>query len=156
MPGMHEKIFGPIDRGETRCEICGSEEGVREEGRMVCSFCKSLEVLAKDIARANYWIETWKEDIKIREEERGSWKDALSKFGVEYEFVEEIDRDLKTREADHISVYKLNDTHFSNIIPGYKDAKSPISFGFKFLVVFHHQLKFTSSRYNFNLTFYKS
>jgi len=24
------------------------------------------------------------------------------------------------------------------------------------LVVFHHQLKFTSSRYNFNLTFYKS
>jgi len=27
---------------------------------------------------------------------------------------------------------------------------------FKKLVVFHHQLKFTSSRYNFNLTFYKS
>ena len=26
----------------------------------------------------------------------------------------------------------------------------------KNLVVFHHQLKFTSSRYNFNLTFYKS
>jgi|GEM_PF-2589495 len=26
----------------------------------------------------------------------------------------------------------------------------------KKLVVFHHQLKFTSSRYNFNLTFYKS
>jgi len=24
------------------------------------------------------------------------------------------------------------------------------------LVVFHHQLKFTSSRYNFNLTLYKS
>ena len=27
---------------------------------------------------------------------------------------------------------------------------------FKDLVVFHHQLKFTSSGYNFNLTFYKS
>jgi len=26
----------------------------------------------------------------------------------------------------------------------------------KYLVVFHHQLKFTSSGYNFNLTFYKS
>jgi len=135
MPGMHEKIFGPIDRGGTRCEICGSEEGVREEekGRMVCSFCKSLEVLAKEIGKASYWIETRKTDRRISEKEKVSWKEAISKFGVEYAFVEEIDKDLKTREADHISVYKLNDTYFSNIIPGYKDAKSPISFGFKFL-----------------------
>ena len=28
--------------------------------------------------------------------------------------------------------------------------------GINLLVVFHHQLKFTSSRYNFNLTLYKS
>ena len=140
MPGMHEKIFGPIDRGGTRCEICGSEEGVREEeGRMVCSFCKSLEVLAKDIARANYWIETWKEGIKIREEERGCWKDALSKFGVEYEFKENIEIETLKKEDpehEHIFVYKLNDTNFTDVISGCTgtDMEVPISFGFKFLV----------------------
>ncbi len=133
----HDRIFGPMGEGGTKetCDICGSEEEVIEEedGRRICTFCKSLESLAKEIGKASYWIETWKTDIKISEKEKGSWKEAISKFGVEYAFVEKMDNDLKTREADHISVYKLNDTHFSNVIPGYKDAKSPISFGFKFL-----------------------
>ncbi|MHC1585647.1 MAG: hypothetical protein ACXQS7_05260 [Candidatus Syntropharchaeia archaeon] len=34
----------------------------------------------------------------------------------------------------------------------YRDSRDEINS----LVMFHHQLKFTSSRYNFNLTFYKS
>lgn len=131
---LHEEIFGPIDEGGTRCDICGSEEEVKEEGgRMVCNFCKSLESLARDIAKANYWIEIWKKDKKISDKEKGSWKEALSMFGVEYEFEENIERDLTARDAEHILVYKLNDTNFTDIISGYKDAKSPISYGFKFL-----------------------
>jgi CRISPR-associated protein Csm1 len=133
---MHERIFGPMGEGGTKetCDICVAEEGVKEEeGGRICNFCKSLESLAKDIAKANYWIETWKKDIKISEEDKGSWKKALSKFGVEYEFTEKIDGGLKMRDADHIIMYKLNDTNFSDIISGYNDAKSPISFGFKFL-----------------------
>lgn len=133
---MHEEIFGPMGEGGTKeaCDICGTEGEVKEEEeRWICNFCKSLESLAKDIAKANYWIETWKKDIKISEEEKGSWKEALSMFGVEYEFKENIEGELKMRDADYIIVYKLNDTNFSDIISGYKDAKSPISFGFKFL-----------------------
>jgi len=133
---LHEEIFGPMGEGGTKetCDICGAEEEVKEEeGRRICNFCKSLESLARDIAKANYWIETWKKDIKISDKEKGSWKEALSKFGVEYEFWDNMNRDLKMRDADHISVYKLNDINFSDFISGYKDAKSSISFGFKFL-----------------------
>jgi len=133
---QHEKIFGPMGEGGTlkTCDICGTEEEVKEEEvRKICNFCKSLESLAKDIGKANYWIETWNKDIKISGEDKGSWKEALSMFGVEYEFVENMERDLKTRDANHIFVYKLNDTHFSSIISDYKDAESALSFGFKFL-----------------------
>ena len=132
----HEKIFGPIDKGGTikTCKICGSEvKEKEEEEREICNFCKSLEGLAKEIGKANYWIEIWKKDVKIIDKEKGSWKEALSKFGVEYEFVESMESDLKTRDAGRISVYKLNDTNFSDIVPGLKNAKSPISFGFKFM-----------------------
>ena len=44
--------------------------------------------------------------------------------------------EAKKRKEEFILPVRLDDTNF--------------------LVVFHHQLKFTSSRYNFNLTFYKS
>ena len=131
-----DKIFGPMGEGGTKetCDICGNEEKVKEEeGRKICNFCKSLERLAKDIAKANYWIETWKKEIKISDNEKGSWQEALSKFGVEYKFLENIERDLNGRDAEHILVYKLIDTHFSDIISEYTDTKSPISFGFKFL-----------------------
>jgi len=37
-----------------------------------------------------------------------------------------------------------------------KALSDVLEWHFNKLVVFHHQLKFTSSRYNFNLTFYKS
>jgi len=135
---LHEKIFGPMDAGGTRktCELCGSEKEVKEkeEGeRRICNFCKSLEGLARDVAKANYWIEIREKDIKIIDEEKGGWKEALSKFGVEYKFAEGMEKDLKTRDAEHIYVYKLKDTNFSGIILEYENAKSPISFGFKFL-----------------------
>ena len=133
---LHKEIFGPIDKGGTikTCKICGSEvKEKEEEERVICNFCKSLEGLAKEIGDANYWIEIWKKDVKISNKEKGSWKDALSKFGVEYEFMESMVSDLKTRDAGRISVYKLNDTAFSDIIPEYEDAKSSISFGFKFM-----------------------
>jgi CRISPR-associated protein Csm1 len=131
---LHDKIFGPMGEGGETCDICGSEEKVKEEeGRRICNFCKSLEGLAKDIGKANYWVETWKKDIKRGDKEKGSWKDALSKFGVEYEFWDSMNRDLKMGDANYISVYKLNDTNLSDIISGYKDAKYSISFGFKFL-----------------------
>jgi CRISPR-associated protein Csm1 len=133
---LHKEIFGPIDKGGTikTCKICGSEvKEKEEEERVICNFCKSLEGLAKEIGDANYWIEIWKRDIKTSNKEKGSWKDALSKFGVEYEFAESMESDLKTRDAERISVYKLNDTSFLDIIPEYKDTKSSISFGFKFM-----------------------
>ena len=133
---LHEKIFGPIDKGGTikTCKICGSEvKEKEEEEREICNFCKSLEGLAKEIGKANYWVEIWKKDVKIIDKEKGSWKEALSKFGVEYEFAESMESDLKTRDAGRMSVYKLNDTNFSDTVPGLKNAKSPISFGFKFM-----------------------
>ena len=132
----HEKIFGPLDEGGTTetCEVCGSEENVKEEEeRQICAFCKSLESLAGNIARANYWYETWKTDVILSDKEKGSWKEALSKFGVEYQFDRSINRTINVSDADHILVYKLNNINFSDIISDYSNAKSPISFGFTFL-----------------------
>ncbi len=133
---QHDKIFGHMSEGGTKeiCDICGTEEKVKEEeGRKICNFCKSLERLAKDIGKANYWLETWNNDIRITEKEKGSWKEAICKFGMEYEFVNNLGNDIKRRDADQMFVYKLNDTHISDIILGYINAKSPISVGFKFL-----------------------
>ena len=133
---LREEIFGPFDVGGTRetCDICGSEERVKEEEeRRICNFCKSLEDLARDIARANYWIEAWKKELTISDKEEGSWKEALSRFGVEYEFEESVKWDWKIRDADHIMMYKLNDTNFSELISEYSNVKSPVSLGFKFL-----------------------
>ncbi len=132
----HETIFGPIDKGGTinTCDICGTEERVEEkEDRNICSFCESFEKLASDIGEAQYCIETWKQDLKLDEREKGSWKAALALFGVAYEFEKSLKRDLKNKDADHIYVYTLNDTDFSAAVSDFTDAKTPTTFGFKFL-----------------------
>jgi CRISPR-associated protein Csm1 len=133
---QHEIIFGPIDKGGAIniCDICGTEERVEEkEDRKICSFCESFEKLASDIGEAQYWIETWNKDLQLGDMEKGSWKAALALFGVVYEFEKSLKRDLKKKDADHIRVYKLNDTDFSAVIPDFMDGKSPTAFGFKFL-----------------------
>ena len=46
--------------------------------------------------------------------------------------------------------------HETNMMYNWNYLKRYENVELKILVVFHHQLKFTSSRYNFNLSLYKS
>lgn len=130
---QHEKIFGPsFDEGGIKeiCKVCGSEEYVDKEEEK-CMFCKSLEDLAKKVAKARYFVEI-EGDKEKRIIEEGSWEDLISGFGIRYEFPEELNwEDLKRIDAEHIFIYKLNDTNFLDNLNILKGTKTPISFGFK-------------------------
>ena len=135
MLDQHDKIFGPsFDEGGIKeiCKVCGSEEYVDKEEEK-CMFCKSLEDLAKKVAMARYFVEI-EGDKEKRIIEEGSWEDLISGFGYRYEFLEELNwEDLKRIDAEHIFIYKLNDTNFLDDLNTVKNAKTPISFGFKFM-----------------------
>jgi CRISPR-associated protein Csm1 len=132
----YEGIFESIDSGGSRdtCEICGSEENVNKvEDIKICRFCKSFEELAEEIAKANYLVEIIG-DAEKRVVDEGTWRDVISKFDIRYECYEKLDEDLiRGIEADKITIYKLNDTNFLKDAYLARGAKSPISFGFKFI-----------------------
>ncbi|MBT9138180.1 MAG: CRISPR-associated protein Cas10/Csm1 [Syntrophomonadaceae bacterium] len=138
----HENIFGPIDEGGTKdtCDVCGVEaELVTDKDApdvKKCHFCSSVEKLAKDIADKEYVVKILgakeKSDAKV-----GDWKRAFGRFETRYEFKRELDSSIKDMEADSITIYRLNSTDLLSDLDIIKDAKSPMSFGFSFLVNTH-------------------
>jgi len=132
----YERIFGPTGKGKEICDVCEreSEHGlIEEEDIKKCPLCKSFEKLAKQISKANYIIQI-KNDKEKRILGEGTWNWAISKFGYRYEFREEVKEDIKKIKADHITIFKLNDSNFLDNCEFVKEAYSPISFGFKFLM----------------------
>lgn len=130
--GRYGDIFGPFDEGGAKpfCNVCGSE--IKEGER--CNFCKSLEELAKKLSEAKYIAEIIS-DKRWKRAKKGTWEDLLSEFGFRYEFHSELGEGIKRIDAEHICIYKLNDTKFLDwdSLRDVKDLKSHISFGFKFL-----------------------
>lgn len=132
----YERIFGPTGEGKEICDVCEreSEHGlIEEEDIKKCPLCKSFEELAKQIAKANYIIQI-RNDKETRILEKGTWNWAISEFGYRYEFWENVKDYIKKIEADHITIFKLNDSNFLDYCEFVKEAHSPISFGFKFLM----------------------
>lgn len=136
----HERIFGPFEGGGTRatCDACGSEEDVHKEAeRMVCEFCRSFEELAKRLYKAKYLVEIRKEGIKgVRER----WESTLAAFGCRYVLCGSIGEarrvvESEGKDAEHVFVYKLNETSMDELREAFRDVEIPVSFGFKFLTL---------------------
>ena len=94
---------------------------------------------------------------ELKELSESQFNEISEKRGVSVEYLKDIQKytlySFKELQADHEEIKELI-RHLIEIQAGRKLLdKLP---GCKLLVVYQHQLKFTSSRYTFHLTLYKS
>ena len=133
----HKRIFGPGGETGAICDVCGGEGGVREETeRKICEFCWSLEELARELHNAKYLVEIRKEGIIARKK----WESVPADFGYKYVFCRDVGEakrivESEGKDAEHVFIYKLNETSTDELREAFRDVEIPVSFGFKFLTL---------------------
>lgn len=111
------RVFGPFEKGgvEDICEVCKKEskEFIEDEDVKKCLLCNSFERLTKDLVRARYLVETYKE--KEQEDSKKGINKLFINFGFTFELVSSLD-DIEDINAEKVIVYTIQDTNFLSTI----------------------------------------
>lgn len=124
---LSKDFFYPKEDSKGICQVCGLPSRydlIEEDGISKCRLCDSFEKLSEKIARkgrikAKYIVECEPD----KTEEENTWEGNISKFGIKYELLENIQK-IKCNKG---MIFIINNKDF--IIDGNK----PFSYGFRFL-----------------------